>query len=41
MSDNMPKYQIIAEDLRKLMESGELAPGDKVPSVAVFAGNTE
>ncbi len=34
MSDNMPKYQIIAEDLRKLMESGELAPGDKVPSVA-------
>ena len=34
MSNELPKYQIIANDLRQLMESGKLAPGDKMPSVA-------
>jgi DNA-binding GntR family transcriptional regulator len=29
----MPPYQQIAADLRRRMESGELAPGDMVPSI--------
>jgi len=30
----LPKYQIIAENLREAIDRGTLAPGDKVPSVA-------
>ena len=29
----MPPYQQIAADLRRRIESGELAPGDMVPSI--------
>jgi DNA-binding GntR family transcriptional regulator len=29
----MPPYQQIAADLRRQIESGELAPGDMVPSI--------
>ena len=29
----MPPYQRIAADLRRRIESGELAPGDMVPSI--------
>jgi DNA-binding GntR family transcriptional regulator len=31
--DAMPPYQQIAADLRRQIESGELAPGDMVPSI--------
>jgi GntR family transcriptional regulator len=31
-SDDRPVYRRIADALRQVLESGELAPGDKVPS---------
>ena len=33
----MPPYQQIAADLRARIESGELAPGDMVPSITRLA----
>jgi len=35
--DNRPIYQQVKDNLRKLMVSGILAPGDKIPSVRALA----
>jgi DNA-binding GntR family transcriptional regulator len=34
----IPQYRSMANELRALIESGELAPGDPVPSESVLAG---
>jgi DNA-binding GntR family transcriptional regulator len=30
----MPKFEVVAEHLRTLVQSGQLRPGDQLPSIA-------
>ena len=41
LEDNMPIYMHIMNSIRDAMASGELAAGDKVPSVREFASEFE